>query len=261
VPIPVGEIATKKVECPAGEHVLGGGQYIFSGTHEARLTASRPFDSGDAGKAPDDGWQAAAAGFAPSGGTLTVNAICGSKQPAYEEVRAQFASSVGDGGRTLSGKARCPDGTRVISGGGSIGGDWNAGGFLSHLNPFPSPDERPHKGWELGARDNVGGPSSFPRNKARIHAICSRQRPVYATAEAFAPPNSWADAAAECPAGTDLLGGGVWAVLSFQQFMTISTFFDDDDPGQVPDDGWLAETDNTNGTFQTLLRTYAICRP
>ena len=60
IPIPPGEIVTQKITCPAGQHVISGGQYVFSALHEARLTASRPFDSGDAGKAPDDGWGASA---------------------------------------------------------------------------------------------------------------------------------------------------------------------------------------------------------
>ena len=67
---------TVKSSCGAGQHVLGGSAYINGATANARVAASRPFDSGDAGSVPDDGWLVTYRNT--SDGTLTMSAhsIC-----------------------------------------------------------------------------------------------------------------------------------------------------------------------------------------
>src|SRR5262245_7821862 len=43
--------------CPAGAHVLGGGQYVLAADRDAIVHSSAPFDGRDANKVPDDGWR------------------------------------------------------------------------------------------------------------------------------------------------------------------------------------------------------------
>jgi len=65
---------TVKARCPQLRHVTGGG---YEHVSEVEVEASRPFDSGDAGTVPDDGWEVE---FAPSGAAVeefvAVYAIC-----------------------------------------------------------------------------------------------------------------------------------------------------------------------------------------
>ncbi len=257
--IPSGEIATQKVKCPPGSHVVSGGQFIFSGQNEVRLTRSIPYDSQDNDNAPDDGWKTSAAGYAPGGGTLAVTAICDDRLPAYRTTKAKRVGTNASGVRELNGVARCPKGTRTLGGGAQISGAWNAGGVLSHSNPHPVGSNRQDKGWEATALDFIGGPSSFPTDDVKVTTICGEQRPVYVVAEVATPPNSFGEAFANCPSGTDLVGGGAWLVQLRDHFLTISTPFDDGKPDQRPDDGWYAEADSQNSTFSLGLRAYAIC--
>jgi hypothetical protein len=69
-----GDTITLKARCPSTRHVTGGGyEKESAGT---RVNASRPFDSGDSGLVPDDGWEVEFG--APSGGKtiVAVYAIC-----------------------------------------------------------------------------------------------------------------------------------------------------------------------------------------
>ena len=261
VTIPVGEIATTKVKCPGKQHVLSGGQYIFSGLHEVRLTRSQPYDSPDKGKKPDDGWIVSAAGYAPSGGTVTPTAICDRKAPVYRATKLKGAGPVFEGAKSKTAELECPRGTFAVGGGAGIGGGWSSGGVLSFSAPFPVRDERADEGWHAEVLDFIGGPSSFPANKARLFAICAERRPVYVRAETVAPQQGYGEVYAICPAGTALLGGGAWVVLPSDNFVTISNPEDGDDPGTKPDDAWLAEADNESTMFSTSLISYAICRP
>jgi hypothetical protein len=56
VMVPGSTSRTAKAACPAGTHVLGGGAYIGGSVGDARVSATRPFDSKDSGTVPDDGW-------------------------------------------------------------------------------------------------------------------------------------------------------------------------------------------------------------
>jgi hypothetical protein len=69
-----GDTITEKARCPSTRHVTGGGYEKESAA--TRVHTSRPFDSGDAGLVPDDGWEVAF--IAPSGGEtiVAVYAIC-----------------------------------------------------------------------------------------------------------------------------------------------------------------------------------------
>jgi hypothetical protein len=48
-------LATRKARCPTTRHVTGGGFEVSSGT---QVIKSTPYDGGDAGTVPDDGWMA-----------------------------------------------------------------------------------------------------------------------------------------------------------------------------------------------------------
>ena len=67
---------TVRSSCGSGEHVLGGGAYITGSTASARVAGSRPFDSGDAGTVPDDGWLATYRNTSDTALTAYAHSIC-----------------------------------------------------------------------------------------------------------------------------------------------------------------------------------------
>ncbi len=71
--IDAGDPTTVKARCQSTRHVTGGGYDTLSDT---QINESRPYDSGDNGTAPDDGW---AVEFNPPGigqAAVAVYAIC-----------------------------------------------------------------------------------------------------------------------------------------------------------------------------------------
>jgi hypothetical protein len=63
---------TRRATCPASRHVTGGGFEAVNGNGED----PRPFDGGDAGTVPDDGWAVTLEIGSGTTGELTVYAIC-----------------------------------------------------------------------------------------------------------------------------------------------------------------------------------------
>jgi hypothetical protein len=61
--------------CRRHEHVVGGGAAVTS-DDVAYLTASRPLDDGDKGKAPDDGWRAVLDSASATPADIEALAIC-----------------------------------------------------------------------------------------------------------------------------------------------------------------------------------------
>lgn len=76
VTVPDGEAAYGSARCPKGKTVIGGGIYIDGEAIASHVVASRPWDSADAGKVPDDGWRAGVVSNSHDDLTMTVHAIC-----------------------------------------------------------------------------------------------------------------------------------------------------------------------------------------
>jgi hypothetical protein len=78
-----GKAGTAKVPCRDGMHIAGGGGLIQSVPGEARLNSSYPFDDGDAGKRPDDGWVVRAINEGDDADFLEAHAVCQKREPRY----------------------------------------------------------------------------------------------------------------------------------------------------------------------------------
>jgi hypothetical protein len=76
ITVPDKEKAYGTVRCPKGERVLGGGIFVTGASSEAQVVASAPWDSGDSGKVPEDGWRAGVLSSADEELKMTVHAIC-----------------------------------------------------------------------------------------------------------------------------------------------------------------------------------------
>lgn len=64
------EKTTVRAPCPKGTRVIGGGV----GRFPTQLEASEPYDDGDAGKVPDDGWSSRSFNFRPT--AVITHAVC-----------------------------------------------------------------------------------------------------------------------------------------------------------------------------------------
>jgi len=77
-PIAIGSGASvrRRVACQNDEHVAGGGAKLSGPADEARLVSTFPYDDGDPGAVPDDGWQLKAYNLTGSEKMLTAYAVC-----------------------------------------------------------------------------------------------------------------------------------------------------------------------------------------
>ena len=75
---------------------------------------------------------------------------------------------------------------------------------------------------------------------------------------------SQATEVAHCPAGTQVIGGGVEGTAFFDsgagQMINTSAPFDDDDGNRRPNDGWLGTMDNFTNAGNDRIIVYAICK-
>jgi hypothetical protein len=71
---------TAKVACPDDRHVLSGGALASGPFRSQRMVASAPYDSGDAGNKPDDGWKASVDNLRRKRRKMKVYAICTSSE-------------------------------------------------------------------------------------------------------------------------------------------------------------------------------------
>lgn len=110
--IEANETGKLKASCTGGRHVIGGGAAIFGPIADARLNSSYPYDSGDRGKKPDDGWKARGVNLSGAELSFAVTVICAKHQPSYvhESVTIMPASNTA----AIPG---CPGSKVVLSGG------------------------------------------------------------------------------------------------------------------------------------------------
>jgi hypothetical protein len=235
--------------CPAGTHVLGGGQYILAADRDVIVHSSAPMDKSDNDPIPDDGWRSVIDGFNGAHYTATEFAICSTKQPTY------VSKAV-----TLNGPAQpklrtsCPAGEGVAGGGVDIRAQYNSA-YITTSTPGPGDS------WEGHA---VAG-LRMPHQKVTDWAICAPAKLTYQSAYGEVADNSFGEASASCPAGTRVVGGGVrtpdfpFSQSDVDMRPTISSPVDGPDSDFVPDDGWQVEADDWGAAGSLMVESTAIC--
>jgi hypothetical protein len=148
-----------KVPCPAGKHVLGGGGLVGGPYLKERLVKTAPFDSKDAGKTPDDGWQIAIdnLGARHSANAFAVCAKLGGL--TYKTLTLHVNHD-----RRGSISVRCPPGDHPVGGGVSQRGAYGHVAIVRSSFVFRVP---PHQRWE-GTVDNYADSGLF----MKVTAIC-----------------------------------------------------------------------------------------
>jgi len=65
-----------KVACPDNRRLIGGGVYMTGASELSHVISTRPWDSKDDGKVPEDGWRGVVSNDSHSDLEMTVHAIC-----------------------------------------------------------------------------------------------------------------------------------------------------------------------------------------
>lgn len=160
--------AAGKVGCGGKRwHVTTGTPFV--GTAGGWINSSHPYDGGDRGKAPDDGWKIRA--YVPAGFPISVYAICARKvKLAYKRAKpVTLGTSQPGPSRTRTRSTGCGKG-HAIGGGAKVSGFVNRGRLIATApvdtgDPGKAPDDR----WRVQAH-NLGGEPT----KLKAFGICWR---------------------------------------------------------------------------------------
>lgn len=148
-----------RVSCQSGTRVLGGGGSAPGPFRSQRLVSSAPFDSGDAGKSPDDGWRIAVDNLGKKNREITVYAIC---SPVESVSYVSKAFEAKKRSRRHS-EVDCPAGEFVMGGGVTHSAAFGKGTLVaSRYGHFPDFDS-----W-ITEVDNL----SRKRTAGKAFAIC-----------------------------------------------------------------------------------------
>jgi hypothetical protein len=135
------QAVTLTARCGRRASVTGGGFHSDSNIDD-RVHASAPFDGGDRGRKPDDGWRVHMT-VAQASREVVATAICRRGKRARKRIayRSDRHNASGDVNET----AFCPSGAAVLGGGGSLSG---SGGHLNSAYPYAAEDP-PMDSWSV----------------------------------------------------------------------------------------------------------------
>lgn len=134
-PIGPGGQATKRVSCPSGTKLTGGGVATSGDSPEVQVAVSMPFDGPDGNSTPD-GWLGSANNGTDSPETVTVNAVC-AESGQYKYVQSALVPLPDN--TSAAAVATCPPGT-VVSGGGVENSGIGLGAEIESTFPLPDTD-------------------------------------------------------------------------------------------------------------------------
>jgi hypothetical protein len=151
-----GDAQTATAPCGASRHVTGGGAALSAAGSAGYINSSYPWDNGDTGTVPDDGWGARA--FNGTGGDvrLTVYAACTDTSPAY------FLASgpIAPGAATFVNSA-CPNTRHLVGEGARMSGSAKFAALVGMADEDGSDsDFAPDDSMEAGARVASASPGS-----------------------------------------------------------------------------------------------------
>jgi hypothetical protein len=209
------------VKCPSGTRVTGGGVGTF-GSVKSQILVSGPLDSTGTTLDTGDGdvarfWYAAVYNGGSVARNYRVFALCSATSDATVEATTVNVPVERFGG---SGVATCPSGRRVVGGGlgtthaaidvpRSVGSTWQ----MQHSGPLDETGTTAGttngdiaRSWYASWRQQAGGPARV----YKVFALCSSTSDAtIAAASMSVPSNGTRGAAATCPTGRRISGGGI----------------------------------------------------
>lgn len=223
--------------CPRGTHVLGGGHYNNRGFGVVEAAHSGPYDGGDRGRAPDDGWRAVLQ--RRDSVTATAYAICAPLMPTYVRKRVDV-----EGGATVTVRPSCRDAGDEPTSGGTSGNP-----RLRHTESGPYVQLAVEK-WTLVVDNPTPETRSF--NAMTVCAPLNLDHPVDAPSAVAA--ESQGSTSCPCAPGRFVVGGGQrYSPGGVVTVASRPTGF-----SAPAADGWQAWIDNFNAESRSF-QAYAVC--
>ena len=232
---PPNTVRTLVAKCPPGTHVWAGGHYNSGGFGESLPRHSYPYDSGDAGTAPDDGWKVQTS--ASEGVVVRIYATCAEPKPRYEQGSLPVAPNA-QGGTSVD----CDQGFEAVSGGTSGNRD---------LNEVKSAPDLGF-GWFV-AVDNY----SLDPETIETFAICIRRERFDAFDNEEVLPRTQEGHSVDCPAGTRIVGGGVGNAAQTTDIAIAASR--PVGAGNTGADGWQVYLDNFDDATTYAFSVFATC--
>jgi hypothetical protein len=228
-------LRTLSAPCPRGTHVWGGGHYNTGGFSEALPRHSYPYDGGDRGKSPDDGWKAQVS--AQEGVIVSVYATCAARPPRYER------GSVPAGGHLKTpGEVGCDKGFEAVSGGTQ--------GYQHAIEAASGPDFG-ELGWFVSL-DNYG-----EDRVVKSFAVCVKRTVVAPSDNDEVLPGTQEGHSVSCPAGLRIVGGGAGNPAPFRDIAMAASR--PQGFGSTGADGWQVYLDNFDDSNTYLFSVWATC--
>ena len=161
----------------------------------------------------------------------------------------QKSVSSAEPGRTAE-SVNCPAAKPHVTGGGvEVAGD-ESGLELEVGSTLP---KSKHNGWRGGANN-----SSLSDAQMTTTAICAKGKMVYRSAKKAVAVGKAEQAKAKCPAGTNVVGGGVGAPGDHGVEVGATEPSDGGDRDSKADDAWLGRESNSSSA-KTRMTVTAVC--
>lgn len=252
--IAAGGTGTRSAHCPTGTKVIGGGADVIGKNTATVLSQSFPYDDGDGGIAPDNGWRASLDSRSAGSKTLVAYAVCTTaRHLKYVETIEQ---GIVTGGHTTV-LASCPNGYHVTGGGGAIQlPDVNRNVDIASTWPVDALSA----GWET-TFNNYSGSSQA----VATFAVCalSGTYQYVQPSQALSPSDTQLPMAVDCPGSSKIVGGGAQVTGGGpgDVYEIAATFPSDGlDGNSRPDDAWSASANDVSSAAPLTMHLFAICK-
>jgi hypothetical protein len=247
--------------CDGAERLVGLGAWVGESVlpppYESQFKVGkvfnvsiRPTNESPGAPSPDANHQVADNLFKASNSIdLGEDTICAASagQPVYPSAKKDSKA-----GKRTTVKVDCPNGTAVLSGGGSANGPFKSQ-RLVETAPFDDKidlDTTPDDGWRA-AVDNV----SKKDHKAKVFAICGNIASLHYDESSFeVVQHTRRNYQLACPVGEYVLGGGVTPGVGFGKTKLVASRY----PPVAGPSSWITEVDNLSNSDR-VGTNYVIC--
>jgi hypothetical protein len=229
-------VKTLKVPCPSGTHVWGGGHYNSGGFAQALPRHSFPYDGGDSGSTPDDGWGVQTS--VSEDVVANVHAVCARPAPRYEEAPVMATALAKTGGQV-----DCDTDFEAVSGGTRGSRDvieTASGPGLGELEWFFSLDNY----------------TDAPRT-IKTYAVCAERRVIAGGENDQVLPRTQEGQTAGCADGRRIVGGGVGHVGAYLDIGLVASRPVGFGAGGA--DGWQVYLDDFSNSATYGFTVWATC--
>ena len=239
--VPAGQASAPAAECLPGSHLIGAAADSLDSGSAGILSSLRADDDDDGNATRDDGVTAFTHNTTGAGAGSHVWAFCATGKVRYPTRTTQL--ELGD---TRAIKAKCPAGTKVLSGGFYLDG-LNSQVHLNAMRPIDDSDDgaQPDDGWQVRVTNLAGADKLY-----QAWAFCRADiKPRYLDAASTVNAGDVDFASLSCPTQSRSVAGVGGEVRGDPDGRRISGIEPADDtsqgePDTFPDDRAFIEVDN-----------------